>query len=164
MVQLECPKYRKKPMCLIHFWVNPFFSYSLSCTSQTQEAMIPTFESPALNCLGLLRPSEALLINKNTIGDGDNITAMSLSSIRALLIDLSGTIHVENEVIPGAVEAVKRLREAKVPLKFVTNTTKVSGLLYNKLRFEMYPPVGGTPVFTCFHLQSVPSAFGPWLG
>ena len=51
---------------------------------------------------------------------------MSLSSIRALLIDLSGTIHVENEVIPGAVEAVKKLRDANVPLKFVTNTTKVS--------------------------------------
>ena len=51
---------------------------------------------------------------------------MSLSSIRALLVDLSGTIHVENEVIPGAVEAVKKLRDAKVPLKFVTNTTKVS--------------------------------------
>ena len=51
---------------------------------------------------------------------------MSLSSIRALLIDLSGTIHVENEVIPGAVEAVTKLRDAKVPLKFVTNTTKVS--------------------------------------
>ena len=50
---------------------------------------------------------------------------MSLSSIRALLVDLSGTIHVENEIIPGAVEAVKKLRDAKVPLKFVTNTTKV---------------------------------------
>ena len=54
---------------------------------------------------------------------------MSLSSIRALLIDLSGTIHVENEVILGAVEAVKKLRDAKVPLKFVTNTTKVRDLL-----------------------------------
>ena len=50
---------------------------------------------------------------------------MSLSSIRALLVDLSGTIHVENEVVPGAVEAVKKLRDAKVPIKFVTNTTKV---------------------------------------
>jgi len=59
---------------------------------------------------------------------------MSLSSIRALLIDLSGTIHVENEVIPGAVEAVKRLRDAKVPLKFVTNTTKESqALLHGRL-------------------------------
>ena len=57
-----------------------------------------------------------------------NTGEMSLSSIRALLIDLSGTIHVENEVIPGAVEAVKRLRDAKVPIKFVTNTTKVCEL------------------------------------
>jgi len=57
---------------------------------------------------------------------------MSLSSIRALLVDLSGTIHVENEVIPGAVEAVKKLRDAKVPLKFVTNTTKESQALLHK--------------------------------
>ena len=49
-------------------------------------------------------------------------------SVRALLVDLSGTIHVENEVIPGAVEAVKKLRDAKMPIKFVTNTTKVGEL------------------------------------
>ena len=78
---------------------------------------------------GLLGLTKALIVNKCT-----NIPtpqhwcaiAMTLSSIRALLIDLSGTIHIENEVIPGAVEAVKKLRDAKVPLKFVTNTTKVS--------------------------------------
>lgn len=28
--------------------------------------------------------------------------------IRAVLIDLSGTLHIENQVIPGAVEALKK--------------------------------------------------------
>ncbi len=50
----------------------------------------------------------------------------SLSRIRALLIDLSGTVHVDAEAIEGAVEAVIKLRNAKIPFKFVTNTTKES--------------------------------------
>ena len=45
---------------------------------------------------------------------------------RAFLIDLSGTLHIENLALPGAIEAVKRLKEAKIPCLFVTNTTKVS--------------------------------------
>jgi ribonucleotide monophosphatase NagD (HAD superfamily) len=28
--------------------------------------------------------------------------------IRAVLIDLSGTLHIENQAIPGAVEALKK--------------------------------------------------------
>lgn len=47
--------------------------------------------------------------------------------IRAVLIDLSGTIHIEDKPIPGAIEAIKRLRKLTgVELKFVTNTTKES--------------------------------------
>ena len=42
-----------------------------------------------------------------------------------LLIDLSGTIHIEDKVIPGSIEAVRLLRHKKVPFLFVTNTTKV---------------------------------------
>ena len=43
----------------------------------------------------------------------------------ALLIDLSGTIHIENEPVKGAIEAVKIMRRQKVPFLFVTNTSKV---------------------------------------
>ncbi|XP_076753719.1 haloacid dehalogenase-like hydrolase domain-containing protein 2 [Xylocopa sonorina] len=54
--------------------------------------------------------------------------------IKMILIDLSGTLHVDNTVIPGAVEALNRLRSANIPLKFVTNTTKESGnFLFNRL-------------------------------
>lgn len=51
-----------------------------------------------------------------------------------VLIDLSGTLHIDNTVIPGAVEALNRLRSANIPLKFVTNTTKESGnFLHSRL-------------------------------
>ncbi|XP_022083563.1 haloacid dehalogenase-like hydrolase domain-containing protein 2 [Acanthaster planci] len=48
------------------------------------------------------------------------------AGLRAVLIDLSGTLHIEDNIIPGAVEALERLRAAPVKLKFVTNTTKES--------------------------------------
>ncbi|XP_076163810.1 haloacid dehalogenase-like hydrolase domain-containing protein 2 isoform X1 [Ptiloglossa arizonensis] len=54
--------------------------------------------------------------------------------IRMVLIDLSGTLHIDNTVIPGAVEALNRLRNTNIPLKFVTNTTKESSnFLHNRL-------------------------------
>ncbi|XP_064628671.1 haloacid dehalogenase-like hydrolase domain-containing protein 2 isoform X2 [Lineus longissimus] len=46
--------------------------------------------------------------------------------VDALLIDLSGTIHIEDTAIPGSVEALQRLRNSDIRLKFVTNTTKES--------------------------------------
>ncbi|XP_076687130.1 haloacid dehalogenase-like hydrolase domain-containing protein 2 isoform X2 [Andrena cerasifolii] len=54
--------------------------------------------------------------------------------IRMVLIDLSGTLHVDNTAIPGAVEALNRLRGANIPVKFVTNTTKESNsFLHSRL-------------------------------
>lgn len=51
-----------------------------------------------------------------------------------VLIDLSGTLHVDDAAIPGAVDALNKLRSSNVPVKFVTNTTKESGnFLYNRL-------------------------------
>ncbi|EAT40614.1 AAEL007677-PA [Aedes aegypti] len=54
--------------------------------------------------------------------------------IKAALIDLSGTLHVEDQPTDGAVEALKRLRQLGVSVKFVTNTTKESvSSLYARL-------------------------------
>ncbi|XP_067339332.1 haloacid dehalogenase-like hydrolase domain-containing protein 2 [Channa argus] len=47
-------------------------------------------------------------------------------ALKAVLIDLSGTLHVEDTAVPGAQEALNRLRQASVAVKFVTNTTKES--------------------------------------
>jgi HAD superfamily hydrolase (TIGR01458 family) len=41
----------------------------------------------------------------------------------AILLDVDGVLHVSGEPIPGAAEAVRRLRENGHRLRFVTNTT-----------------------------------------
>jgi len=46
-----------------------------------------------------------------------------LADVRALLLDLDGVLYVEGEAVPGAPEAVARLRACGLPLRFVTNTT-----------------------------------------
>ena len=46
-----------------------------------------------------------------------------LPNLAAALIDLDGVLYVEERPIPGAVEAIERLRETGPALRFVTNTT-----------------------------------------
>jgi HAD superfamily hydrolase (TIGR01458 family) len=46
-----------------------------------------------------------------------------LNRVEALLLDLSGVVYVEDEAVPGAAEALGRLRERGLPLRLVTNTT-----------------------------------------
>ncbi|XP_029436326.1 haloacid dehalogenase-like hydrolase domain-containing protein 2 isoform X2 [Rhinatrema bivittatum] len=55
--------------------------------------------------------------------------------LKAVLVDLSGTLHIEDSAVPGAQEALKRLRSAPVAIKFVTNTTKeCKGTLLERLK------------------------------
>jgi HAD superfamily hydrolase (TIGR01458 family) len=49
-----------------------------------------------------------------------------IRSLKLLLIDLDGVLYVEDEVVPGAHEAVERLRRGGRTLRFVTNTTSRS--------------------------------------
>jgi HAD superfamily hydrolase (TIGR01458 family) len=46
-----------------------------------------------------------------------------LERIEAVLIDLDGVLYVDDEVIGGAREAIGRLRDLGLGLRFVTNTT-----------------------------------------
>lgn len=58
-----------------------------------------------------------------------------MSTIRFALIDLSGTLQVEDEPTHNAVQALERLRDSNIQFKFVTNTTKESSItLFNRLR------------------------------
>jgi HAD superfamily hydrolase (TIGR01458 family) len=53
----------------------------------------------------------------------------------AILLDVDGVLHVSGEPIPGAVDALRRLRLAGHRLRFVTNSTIVSrGQLGEQLR------------------------------
>jgi HAD superfamily hydrolase (TIGR01458 family) len=55
-------------------------------------------------------------------------------SIKAVLVDLSGTVHIGDQLIPGAKEAVERLRDAGKRVKFLTNTsTKSSSVLLQQV-------------------------------
>uniref|UniRef100_A0A8C2V763 Haloacid dehalogenase-like hydrolase domain-containing protein 2 n=1 Tax=Chinchilla lanigera TaxID=34839 RepID=A0A8C2V763_CHILA len=47
-------------------------------------------------------------------------------ALKAVLVDLNGTLHIEDAAVPGAQEALKRLRDSSVVVRFVTNTTKES--------------------------------------
>lgn len=54
--------------------------------------------------------------------------------IKGVLVDLSGTLHLGNRAIPGAVAAIRRLQEEGLPLRFVTNTSrKTRAMLHDDL-------------------------------
>uniref|UniRef100_V9L1E3 Haloacid dehalogenase-like hydrolase domain-containing protein 2 n=2 Tax=Callorhinchus milii TaxID=7868 RepID=V9L1E3_CALMI len=65
----------------------------------------------------------------------------TLRGLKAVLIDISGTLHVDDKAISGAPEALRRLREAALAVRFVTNTTKESKRSLcerlQRLRFEL---------------------------
>ncbi|MEM8738911.1 MAG: TIGR01458 family HAD-type hydrolase [Planctomycetota bacterium] len=49
---------------------------------------------------------------------------MPVTSIQAVLIDISGVLAVGGEAVPGSVAALRRLREAGRAVRFLTNTTR----------------------------------------
>jgi HAD superfamily hydrolase (TIGR01458 family) len=49
--------------------------------------------------------------------------AAPLEGVEGLLLDLSGVIYVQDEAVPGAGEALERLRSDGIPIRLVTNTT-----------------------------------------
>ncbi|KAJ8907636.1 hypothetical protein NDN08_007745 [Rhodosorus marinus] len=71
--------------------------------------------------------------------------------IKLALIDISGTLHVGSQAIQGGPPALKKLREAGVTVKFVTNTSKESstdlhsqltGLGYDVAREDIHSSLG----------------------
>lgn len=48
----------------------------------------------------------------------------SLSGVEGLLLDLDGVVHIRDKPVPGSLDAIARLRAAKIPFRFVTNTTR----------------------------------------
>ncbi|EPQ59855.1 hypothetical protein GLOTRDRAFT_56121 [Gloeophyllum trabeum ATCC 11539] len=72
---------------------------------------------------------------------------MPRPQIVALLIDLSGTLHIGSDPVPRAVSAVQKLRQLNIPFRFCTNTSKEStNDLKDRLRrmgFEVRPGNNG---------------------
>jgi HAD superfamily hydrolase (TIGR01458 family) len=44
--------------------------------------------------------------------------------LKGVMLDLDGVVYLRDEMVPGSLQAVKRLREAGMALRFVTNTTR----------------------------------------
>jgi HAD superfamily hydrolase (TIGR01458 family) len=70
-------------------------------------------------------------------------------TVRAVLLDIDGVLYVEDEPIAGAIDAVRRLRESGLILRFVTNTTnrsraatlaKLRGLGFDVAEHELITP------------------------
>ena len=58
-----------------------------------------------------------------------------IAAVRGLLIDLSGVVYQGDAAIEGSVDALRRLREAEIPHRFLTNTTsRPLGRIIDKLR------------------------------
>ncbi|KAG8752832.1 hypothetical protein FRC12_011777 [Ceratobasidium sp. 428] len=72
----------------------------------------------------------------------------TIPAVRALLIDLSGTIHIGKEALPGAVQALERLRQARIPVRFCSNTSKESTSSLVKSLHKMGFDVRDGEVFT----------------
>lgn len=74
----------------------------------------------------------------------------------AVLIDLAGVLHIDDQAIPGAVAALQRLRASGLPLRFLTNTTRSPrGRIVANLRqmgFEIVPEEIQTAVLATRHL------------
>ena len=71
-----------------------------------------------------------------------------IAAVRGLLIDLSGVVYQGDAAIEGSVDALRRLREAEVPHRFLTNTTsRPLGRIIDKLR-GIGIEVGRGDVFT----------------
>ena len=68
--------------------------------------------------------------------------------IEGVLLDLSGVLYVGNEPLAGAHEAMQRLAGARVPVRFVTNTTRSPrAAILDKLA-RMRFPVSDETLFT----------------
>lgn len=54
---------------------------------------------------------------------GRSCETRTLRDVKGVCLDLDGVLYIEGEVVPGAPEAVRRLRAARRAVRFVTNAT-----------------------------------------
>ena len=80
-----------------------------------------------------------------------------LEDIKGVLLDLDGTIFIGDRLVPGAADAVDALRRGGLPLRFGTNTTRMSRMALVARLMEMGLEVEPAEVFTA------PLAAAAWL-
>ncbi|MEX0615138.1 MAG: hypothetical protein WD177_04425, partial [Methylophaga sp.] len=60
-------------------------------------------------------------ILKLTLDHSENV-----QMIKAILFDISGVLHVDQQAFPGAVRLLNRLQQSDLQLRFVTNTSRTT--------------------------------------
>ena len=73
---------------------------------------------------------------------------MTATAPLGLLLDLDGTVYQDEAVVPGADHAIATLRDAGVPVRFVTNTTRVSRTTLGGWLNDFGIPAGSDDIFT----------------
>ena len=71
-----------------------------------------------------------------------------LAGVRALLVDLEGTVYQNERLIPGAAEALREAEARGVPHRFVTNTTSRPRAVIARQLAAMGFPVDIERIFT----------------
>lgn len=71
-----------------------------------------------------------------------------MARCKGVLLDLGGVVYIGETPLPGAIDAISRLRAAAIPIRFLTNTTRSPHRsVLRKLR-EMGIPVEDEELFT----------------
>ncbi|KAJ2766169.1 hypothetical protein IWQ56_001097 [Coemansia nantahalensis] len=71
-----------------------------------------------------------------------------MACLRGVLLDISGTLHVDYVPTPGAVAALAQLRQSGAQVRFVTNSTKISDAALHAKLAEMGFAVSRAEVFS----------------
>ena len=73
--------------------------------------------------------------------------ADNLSDIKGILFDINGVFQVDNRPLEGAVETIKKM-QAKLPCRFVTNTTTQSRSTFHQSLVEMGLPISPSAIIS----------------
>lgn len=71
-----------------------------------------------------------------------------MKCIRGVLLDLSGVLYVGEAPLPGALEALARLRASGLPLRYITNTTRSPRAAIHRMLAGMGFPIPEAEIFT----------------
>lgn len=86
--------------------------------------------------------------------------------IKGVLLDLSGTVYLDDELLPGAGVAIKRLHARHIPLRYLTNTSRRSRRTMVKKLQSMGLSIAEEEVFTAPRAVRdylLEHQFTPWL-
>ncbi|BBM84606.1 TIGR01458 family HAD-type hydrolase [Candidatus Uabimicrobium amorphum] len=83
---------------------------------------------------------------------------MAFDNIKGFLFDIDGVLSIGNDLIPGALATIEKLKAQQIPYRFVTNTsTKSLDTLHKKLQKQGFPiaknEVFHSPLAAVLHMR-----------